>query len=639
MQRCSIQGWIADSTPRPGDGGWWMMAVMQPADTQQSEKPPAVEGYELLEKLGQGGMSSVWKARQVLLGRTVVIKVLSEKMTHNPDDIRYFKREALIAANLKHPGIVQVYDFGQFKDAPGYYFIMEYVSGYTVGAWLRRKGRLDEADVLVLAHSVAEALRYAWEQARVIHCDIKPDNIMVDGDGTIKLTDLGVAQAVSTIHVPAPAAADVGYIMGTPNYMAPEQVRGDKNLDCRVDIYGLGATLHHLLTGLLPFGNGDPQGIMERQIREPFDDPRKLNPAVSAGFAGLVMKMLAKHPAARYQNWGEVLGDIVRQEQLARRRTAKPDGLARTIPLRIGQELQATPSTPAQGKPAAAASAPADDFRPCPYCAEPIRKQAVYCRFCGKQVPRAGAAAAAPERKTRRRVRPPAKVAAPAPAPILAPRVSLKLEEEITFWGYLRILLSLGFLAFLGYYAYQRFVNHKNILTQVHMAIRQGFQPDAARRGPREPLDGERRAAPESQEAAGRNPWDRLQTLGIVEDNRDGSPENGRRRTRIFEPAPGIDTAPAADDAELEIMRTDKYQQLLRKCEQLRPALGSSVMIHLNPPAAPLRGILVDYRDDHLLLQLPSGTVKVRYRDMEPSASKFYCASEHALELYRQQDR
>ncbi|MDD4872570.1 MAG: serine/threonine-protein kinase, partial [Kiritimatiellae bacterium] len=202
-----------------------------------------ITGFEILECLGQGGMATVWKARQLSLDRIVAIKVLSSRMARDVADIERFLKEAKSAAKLKHSGIIQVYDVNAENNQ--YYIVMEYVAGYTVGDWLRRKSILSEEDALLVVDSVADALDYAWNKESIIHCDIKPDNIIIDSDGTVKVADLGLARTISAMST----RQEDEYVMGTPAYMSPEQARGDGDLDCRADIYSLGAMLYHLVTG------------------------------------------------------------------------------------------------------------------------------------------------------------------------------------------------------------------------------------------------------------------------------------------------------------------------------------------------------------------------------------------------------
>jgi hypothetical protein len=267
------------------------------------------DGFEVIEKLGEGGMASVWKARQVSLDRTVAIKVLSNRFMEEPDDIRRFQEEAQSAAKLKHPGIVQVYDANAEQGV--YYFIMEYVAGYTVGDWVRRKGVLSEQDALSVAECVADALSYAWNHAGIIHCDIKPDNVIIDADGTVKVADLGLARTISAMGQDADAEQE-SEIMGTPAYIAPEQAQGSPDLDFRADIYALGAMLYHLVTGKMMFQGCDENETMERQISDTVEDPLDVNPKLSKGLGWLVERMTAKDPDLREDSWDAVRDDIVR---------------------------------------------------------------------------------------------------------------------------------------------------------------------------------------------------------------------------------------------------------------------------------------------------------------------------------------
>lgn len=265
-----------------------------------------IKGFELLEKVGEGGMASVWKARQISLDRIVAIKILSDRLTHDAADIERFHTEARAAAKLKHPGIVQVYD-ASAEDGI-YYFVMEFVAGYTVGDWARRKGRLSEKEALLVAEHVAAALNYAWEHEHIVHCDIKPDNVMVDADGTVKVADLGLARTISTMN--AKGATDE--IIGTPAYISPEQASGRLDLDCRSDIYSLGATLYHLLVGK-PLFEGYPQeAIMELQVTDTVADPFDEVPGLSKGVCWLLERMLCKDREHRQASWGDVLHDISR---------------------------------------------------------------------------------------------------------------------------------------------------------------------------------------------------------------------------------------------------------------------------------------------------------------------------------------
>jgi serine/threonine-protein kinase len=263
--------------------------------------PPVIEGFEIVGLLGQGGMATVWKARQRSLNRLVAIKVLSANVANEPDDLLRFCEEARATAKISHPGIVQAYD-AVFAEKLN--FVMELIDGYTVGQWLRRKGSIPFPEALLVAESVAAALDYAWEQIGMIHCDLKPDNIMVDADGTVKVADLGLSQR----HLVQMDLTDE--VLGTPHYMSPEQIQGGA-LDCRSDIYAMGATLYHMLTGRFLF-DGKPTAVLDAHLEKAAPSLRQANPEIPAGVALLVEKMLSKSPQDRQQNWRQVVDDLQR---------------------------------------------------------------------------------------------------------------------------------------------------------------------------------------------------------------------------------------------------------------------------------------------------------------------------------------
>ena len=263
-------------------------------------------GFEILEQRGQGGMATVWKARQISLNRIVAIKILNTRLARDEGDVERFQAEAQSAARLKHTGIVQVYDARAEQGL--YYFVMEYVEGGTAGEWVRRRGVLPEKDTVLLADCVADALEYAWNKERIIHCDIKPDNIMIDADGTVKVADLGLARSITAMA----RGDEPQEIHGTPAYISPEQSRGAAALDFRSDIYSLGATVYHLLTGHMLFEGQPDARVMDLQITSSVDDPLDSNPRLSKGVCWLLERMLAKDPALRQQSWSAVRADIER---------------------------------------------------------------------------------------------------------------------------------------------------------------------------------------------------------------------------------------------------------------------------------------------------------------------------------------
>ena len=245
---------------------------------------------KLLERVGEGGMSTVWKAWDESRGGYVAVKVLAGEFASSGRDIASFREEERVMEEMDNPGIVKAYGFEQ--DGDGCRMIMEYVDGYTFGDLLRRKQHVGEADCLLICESVAAALNAAWNDHGVVHCDIKPENIMINSDGVVKLTDLGIfhryEQRDGTLEPP-------DQVLGTPAYISPEQVYGDVEVDCRSDIYSLAATLYHLSTGRTLFPGLSNEDTMRAHCSPSSQarDPRSYRPVLSEGFCQLLEAMLA----------------------------------------------------------------------------------------------------------------------------------------------------------------------------------------------------------------------------------------------------------------------------------------------------------------------------------------------------------
>ncbi|GIW72185.1 MAG: hypothetical protein KatS3mg102_1727 [Planctomycetota bacterium] len=262
----------------------------------------AIEGYEILGKLGKGGMGSVYKARHTRLDKLVALKVLPPELAGDQEYLDRFMREAHAAAKLNHPHIVQALDVGE---SYGYhYFVMEYVEGRTVKEMIDEQGTLDELTSLRIIAQMAEALEHAWRN-EIVHRDIKPSNIIVTRAGVAKLCDLGLAKTVdddSTI-------TQTGVIMGTPFYLSPEQARSEP-LDCRSDIYSLGVTLFHMVTGQVPFTGNSAATILYKHIFLDPPNPKSLNPSLSDGTVKLLRRMLAKRKEDRFADPTELLAAV-----------------------------------------------------------------------------------------------------------------------------------------------------------------------------------------------------------------------------------------------------------------------------------------------------------------------------------------
>lgn len=264
-----------------------------------------IPGYTLVGKIAEGGMATVWRARQDKLDRVVAIKVLMKQLDADEQEYERFIYEARAAASLIHPNIVQVIDAGE-RDGFLYY-VMEYVPGPTAGDMVEEGEPMPEAQVLQIAQEVSEAMDYAWRDHRVVHCDIKPDNLLLHRNGRTKIADLGLAQVLGAEGI----AIEDDMTLGTPNYFPPEQALVEDGLDCRADMYALGATLYHLGTGAVPFGEMTPEETASEQVHGQLINPKELNPKLSWGFCCLVERLMAKDPLHRYEDWTGVMADIL----------------------------------------------------------------------------------------------------------------------------------------------------------------------------------------------------------------------------------------------------------------------------------------------------------------------------------------
>lgn len=263
-----------------------------------------IPGYKIIGKLGAGAMAIVYKGKQLSLNRTVAIKVLPKRFSDNPEYVERFYKEGQAAGKLNHPNIVQAFDVGE---AGGYhYFVMEYVEGKTIAEDLTDGNVFGEAEALDIVIQVAYALAHA-HACNLIHRDVKPKNIMISKNGTVKLADMGLARETTDIEA---AQSEAGKAYGTPYYIAPEQIRGKIDIDGRADIYGLGATLYHMLTGRVPFMAEDSADVMRKHLREKLVPPDHINTSLSAGVSEVVEIMMAKRRENRYKNIEELLLDL-----------------------------------------------------------------------------------------------------------------------------------------------------------------------------------------------------------------------------------------------------------------------------------------------------------------------------------------
>lgn len=269
-----------------------------------------IPGYQLISKLGKGAMATVYKARQVSLDRIVAIKVLPKRMSENPEFVERFYKEGKAAARLSHNNIVQAIDVGCSPDNY-HYFVMEYVEGKTLYDVMQPppvgEGRnFTEAEALDIMIQITDAMAHSHQRG-LIHRDIKPKNILLMPNGVAKLTDLGLARAVDDKDA---AESEAGKAYGTPYYISPEQIRGDVDIDFRADIYSLGATLYHLVTGRPPFEGDTPSAVMHKHLKQPLVPADHVNTALSSGIGEIIDVCMAKKREERYETTEELLEDL-----------------------------------------------------------------------------------------------------------------------------------------------------------------------------------------------------------------------------------------------------------------------------------------------------------------------------------------
>ncbi|MBX3459464.1 MAG: protein kinase [Planctomycetes bacterium] len=261
-----------------------------------------IPGYKLHEKLGQGAMGTVYKARQVRMERWVAIKILQPELAANATIKNRFLHESRASARLNHPNVITGIDAGEIEGLC--YFAMEYVEGKTLQQLVKERGAMDERQALELIVQVAKALEHA-EKLGLVHRDIKPDNIMVTRDRQVKLLDLGLAK----VRADGEQGATKGMAVGTPNYISPEQAMGRQDIDTRSDIYSLGVTLYYCLTAKVPF-EGPPEVVMYRHIHEPPPHPKNFRPDLGDATATLLHTMMAKRPEDRPASAMQLVSDM-----------------------------------------------------------------------------------------------------------------------------------------------------------------------------------------------------------------------------------------------------------------------------------------------------------------------------------------
>ena len=329
-------------------------------EERKAEGKEQIAGYRLDQKLGEGAMGSVYKARQLSLDRDVAIKVLAPHLSEDESYVKRFFTEAKAVARLNHTNIISGIDVGEAGGVK--YLVMEYADGQTVASILERGGSMDEERVLNIGLMMARALDHAHRN-NLVHRDVKPDNIILTKDGVAKLCDLGLAK-METHEGDEPAR------MGTAAYISPEQARGEHDITERADLYSLGCTLFHMLTGKEPFEGPDAGSVLGMHLTDPAPPVRTLDGTISERTDLLVQTLMAKDPADRIDSAKELIGlleEAIKERKAARGKAAGP----------VGARAKPAAAKPAAAKPAAAkpaAAKPSAPSKPAPGGA-PVRRR------------------------------------------------------------------------------------------------------------------------------------------------------------------------------------------------------------------------------------------------------------------------
>ena len=307
--------------------------------------------YRIERKLGAGGMADVYLAEDQELGRRVAIKILNSRHGNDDQFIERFRREAKNAAALNHPNIVSIYDRGEAEDT--YYIAMEFLDGRTLKELIVSRGAAPINVAIEYARQILSALRFAHRHG-IVHRDIKPHNVLVDGEGRVKVTDFGIARAGTS------QMTETGSIVGTAQYLSPEQAKGGE-IDPRSDLYSLGVVLYELLTGKTPFDGETPVEIAMKHLSTTPKPPSSLRPDVPRELDMVVMRALAKNPDERYQSADEMEGDLERVARGAKVSATTMDTATQVLrrPAAAAAAASATAATMIAPSPADAAPPPA----------------------------------------------------------------------------------------------------------------------------------------------------------------------------------------------------------------------------------------------------------------------------------------
>src|SRR4051794_26415975 len=259
--------------------------------------------YEIQRELAQGGMAEVYLARDQLLNRPVALKALFPEYAREPSFVERFRREAQAAANLNHPNIVAIYDWGQ--ESGTYFIVMEYVEGESLRDLIRSEAPIEANTTAEIGAEIASALGFAHREG-VVHRDVKPGNVLLTRNGTVKVTDFGIARAGASDGL-----TQTGSVMGTATYFSPEQAQG-QSVDGRSDVYSLGIVLYEMVTGVAPFSGDSPVAVAYKHVQEEPTPPSQRNPDVPPDLENIILTAMAKDADLRYQTADDLRADLLR---------------------------------------------------------------------------------------------------------------------------------------------------------------------------------------------------------------------------------------------------------------------------------------------------------------------------------------
>jgi len=257
--------------------------------------------YEILERVGGGGMALVYKGQDLLLNRKVAVKILRQQYVHDEEFIRRFRREAQSAASLSHPNVVSIYDVGQEDEI--HYIVMEYIEGTTLNELIKERSPMQVEEAINIASQICDALDHAHHNG-IIHRDIKPHNILIGRNGRVKVTDFGIARAATSSSI-----TQTGSVIGSVHYFSPEHAKGSQAGEMS-DLYSLGIVLYQMLTAKLPFSGESPISVALKHLQENVEAPRSVNPLIPQSVENLILKSMRKRPEERYQKASDMMKDL-----------------------------------------------------------------------------------------------------------------------------------------------------------------------------------------------------------------------------------------------------------------------------------------------------------------------------------------